>query len=338
MTPDPSSRVSRPVGSTSGAGSHSVARDPLFPRPVRRVFAGTLTLAGALVLLAAVGGREGDAEAAVQASLPDVQPLLGDSRLPLEVNARVEHWIGRFLGDQRASFEEYLVREGLYGGMVRGKLRARGMPEELLYLAMIESGFSSVATSPMHAAGLWQFLGATARHYGLTVDSWVDERRDPVRATEAALDYLDELFGEFGSWYLAAAAYNAGPQRVHAAMRRAGVRAEEGDEALYWQIIENLPRETREYVPRILAAALLAERAEHFGIEVQRNLPYLFDQVLVPGGTSLVRVAQALEVPPALLRELNPHLIRATTPPGRSFPVRIPQGEAHRVMAALPGR
>jgi membrane-bound lytic murein transglycosylase D len=337
MTPDPNSRS--PLR-TDLPGTPGAERGlPRLPRPVRRVFLGTGALAGLLLLLAATGNRGGDAPLPEVADrVPDVAHLLGDTRLPFELNARVERWIERFLGPERQGFEEYLVREGLYGGMVRDKLRARGMPEQLLYLAMIESGFSASATSPVAAAGMWQFLGATARHYGLSVDGWVDERRDPVRATDAALDYLEELHAEFGSWYLAAAAYNAGPHRVQQALRGAGGAGVEGDEALYWRIIENLPRETRDYVPKILAAALLAEQAEHFGIEVERELPYLFDQVLVPGGTPLTRVASVLEVSPALLRELNPHLIRGATPPGRSFPVRIPLGESHRVMAALPGR
>jgi membrane-bound lytic murein transglycosylase D len=297
-------------------------------------------LATALLVAAASGG-DGNPDEGALVAVPDMRHLLGDeARLPMEVNARVERWIGRFLGEERASFEQFLVREGLYGGMVRQKLRSRGMPEQLLYLAMIESGFSASATSPVAAAGLWQFLGATARHYGLSVDGWVDERRDPVRATDAALDYLEELHEEFGSWYLAAAAYNAGPHRVAAALRRLGSQDMTGEDAetLYWRIIEDLPRETREYVPRILAAALLAEQAAHFGFDVEPDLPYLFDQVLVPGGTPLTRVATALDVAPSLLRELNPHLIRGVTPPGRSFPVRVPLGESHRVMAALPGR
>jgi membrane-bound lytic murein transglycosylase D len=297
-------------------------------------------LATALLVAAASGG-DGNPDEGALVAVPDMRHLLGDeARLPMEVNARVERWIGRFLGEDRASFEQFLVREGLYGGMVRQKLRSRGMPEQLLYLAMIESGFSASATSPVAAAGLWQFLGATARHYGLSVDGWVDERRDPVRATDAALDYLEELHEEFGSWYLAAAAYNAGPQRVATALRRLGSQDMTGEDAetLYWRIIEDLPRETREYVPKILAAALLAEQAAHFGFDVEPDLPYLFDQVLVPGGTPLTRVATALDVAPSLLRELNPHLIRGVTPPGRSFPVRIPLGESHRVMAALPGR
>jgi membrane-bound lytic murein transglycosylase D len=343
MTPDPSSRdprsprLPRNAGRAGGWSSGPDRALRGIPRPVRRVFGGTTVLAVVLLGVAATGERAPDSPATPGIEVPDVSHLLGETRLPIEVNARVERWIGRFLGPDRETFEHYLVREGLYGGMVRQKLRARDMPEQLLYLAMIESGFSAGATSPVAAAGMWQFLGATARAYGLSVDAWVDERRDPVRATDAALDYLEELHAEFGSWYLAAAAYNAGPVRVAAAVRRLGGTADETDaEAMYWRIIEDLPRETREFVPKILAAAILAEQAGHFGIDVEPDLPYLFDQVLVPGGTSLRHVAEALDESPALLRELNPHLIRGATPPGRSFPVRIPLGESHRVLAALP--
>lgn len=344
MTPDPGSRdprspqLHRDARDPGGWSGGTVRARRGVPRPVRRVFGGTALLASALVAVAATSERAPETAPTPGIQVPDVSHLLGETRLPLEVNARVERWIGRFLGPDRETFEHYLVREGLYGGMVRQKLRARDMPEQLLYLAMVESGFSVGATSPVAAAGMWQFLGATARAYGLSVDGWVDERRDPVRATDAALDYLEELHAEFGSWYLAAAAYNAGPVRVAAAVRRLGGAADESDaEAVYWRIIEDLPRETREFVPKILAAAILAEQAEHFGIDVEPDLPYLFDQVLVPGGTSLRRVAEALDASPSLLRELNPHLIRGATPPGRSFPVRIPLGESHRVLAALPG-
>ncbi len=261
---------------------------------------------------------------------------LMEARLPMEVNEEVEGWIHRFLYRDRRGFEGYLVREGLYGEMIRDRLRIRGMPEELLYLAMIESGFSATALSPMMASGVWQFMGPTARAYGLTVDGWVDERRDPVRATEAALDYLEELYGIFGTWYLAAAAYNAGPARVATALRYHGAAKGQG-EALYWEIRRYLPEETRQYVPKMLAATLLAEQAEHFGFEVERSLPYLFDRVLVPGGTPLRELAEALDLAPSLMRDLNPHLIRERTPPGRSSLVRVPQGESHRLVASLGG-
>ena len=275
----------------------------------------------------------GQKEEAPPIPVEEVALDLVDAELPVQVNHRVERWIRRFLTTGRADFEHYLAREGLYGGMIRDRLRSRDMPEGLLYLAMIESGFSPWATSPVLASGVWQFMGPTARAYGLRVDQWVDERRDPLRATDAALDYLDELYQEFGSWHLAAAAYNAGPGRVAQALSRVRQGTVDEDE-LYWEIIEHLPRETREYVPKIIAAAILAEQAEHFGFEVGPDLPYLFEQVLVPGGTSLRRVAEAAEVPTGLMRDLNPHLIRGVTPPDGSFMVRVPQGASGQVVAA----
>ncbi|HZD03437.1 MAG TPA: lytic transglycosylase domain-containing protein [Longimicrobiales bacterium] len=256
--------------------------------------------------------------------------------LPVEVNERVMAWMRRFQTDQRASFERFLTRETVYSALIRGKLRERGMPEELLYLAMIESGFTPGATSPVAAVGMWQFMGPTARQYGLRVDAWVDERRDPVSATDAALDYLEWLHRRYGSWYLAAAAYNAGPGRVDQALRRyAGGR--KGDEDLYWEIIDHLPRETRAYVPKMLAATMLARRADAYGFSVKREGPYRFDRVWVPGGTTLRRVAKALDVPVTLMRDLNPHLVRGVTPPGAPFALRIPVGTASGVVAALGG-
>ncbi len=303
--------------------------------PIRRLVLVVLPLTvGSAVTVAAMVDPYSAEEEALPFPVADATEALMDSRLPMEVNDRVERWVRRFLGPDRVTFEEYLVREGLYGGMIRDRLRQRGMPEQLLYLAMIESGFSPTATSPVAASGVWQFMGPTARAYGLTVDSWVDERRDPIRATDAALDYLEELHAEFGSWYLAAAGYNAGAGRVHQALRRSGVVAG-GDEELYWKIIEHLPRETRSYVPKLLAAALLAEEPEHFGFEVERSLPYLFDQVLVPPATPLRRLAGILEISPALMSELNPHLIRGSTPPDRSILVRVPMGTSQKVVAAL---
>ena len=303
------------------------------PRPVWSAFGLAASVAVILILVAYRGGNVEGASSSPWEVLPESDPVM-DVRLPMEVNERVERWVQRFLTTRRHEFETFLVREGLYGGMIREQLRARGMPEELLYLAMIESGFSPFATSRVAASGVWQFMGPTARAYGLTVDAWVDERRDPIRATDAALDYLEELHERFGSWYLAAAAYNAGPGRVSGVLRRHGL-GEGGDEDLYWKIIEDLPPETRDYVPKILAAALLAEQAEHFGFDVERSLPYLFDRVLLPGGTPLAEVAQVLDVSPSLLRQMNPHLIRGVTPPGRSYMVRVPPGESTRVVAAL---
>ncbi len=304
------------------------------PTAVRVGLSAAALVSVALIFLAWSGTRvTPEPEPEPVTPIPGVASLI-DGRLPVTVNDRVEFWIRQFLDGGRESFEGYLVREGLYGGMIRERLRARGMPEELLYLALIESGFSPAATSRVEASGIWQFMGETALAYGLTVDYWVDERRDPIRATDAALDYLEELYALFGSWHLAAAAYNAGPSRVALALERydAGGRV---DEEVYWEISEHLPRETREYVPKMLAATLLAQRAEHFGLTVEKSVPYLFEKVFVPGGTPLGKVSQALDVQPSLIREMNPHLIRGVTPPGGPYLLRVPLGDSHRLVASL---
>ncbi len=177
-------------------------------------------------------------------------------------------------------------------------------------------------------------MSPTARAYGLRIDSYVDERRDPVRATDAALDYLNELHQRYGSWYLAAAAYNAGPTRVSRALNRhAGGRV--GDESLYWEIVDHLPPETAQYVPKLLAATYLARYASKYGFEVTRAEPYVYDIVWTPGGTKLRDVAQSVSVSTERMYELNPQLIRGVTPPGPAYPLRVPVGAAHQVVATL---
>jgi membrane-bound lytic murein transglycosylase D len=255
-------------------------------------------------------------------------------RLPVEVNERVEYWMRHYQGDQRAIFQRFLEREGLYSKLIRDRLRERGMPQELLYLAMVESGFSARARSRVAAVGMWQFMSPTAKEYGLRVDAWVDERRDPVRATEAALVYLQWLHDRYGSWYLAAAAYNAGPSRVDRALRRSGLRR--GEEAIYWDVVHHLPRETREYVPKILAATILSARAEELGFQFEPDSPYEYDRVWVPGGTSLRVLAESLGLAPERLRDLNPHLIQGVTPPdGLTHELRVPRGKASHVVASM---
>jgi len=248
---------------------------------------------------------------------------------------RVEHWIRRYLTEDRDGFEQLLIREGAFRELVREKLAERGMPDELRYAAMVESGFLVSARSDREAMGLWQFLGATARAYGLTVDGWVDERRDPILATDAALDYLAALHDEFGSWMLAIAAYNAGPARVHRSLAAAGIPSPVSGESAYWRIEADLPFETREHVAKILATSLLSARAGRFGISVTEDPPLRFDLVLVPPGTSLIRVARVLGSSPEVLRALNPHLVVGQTPPGRSYPMRVPEGRGAELLDAL---
>jgi len=256
--------------------------------------------------------------------------------IPLHVNESVEHWIEEFQTTRKGEFEALLERRGLFEGLITEKLRDRGMPEDLLYLAMIESGLSAVAVSQASAVGLWQFTSATALHLGLRVDEYVDERRDPVRATDAALDYLEWLRARFGSWYLAAAAYNAGPGRVERILHR-HADGRTGDEDIYWEVMRYLPRETRDYVPRLIATTILANDADLLGFAGTDSdmEAYEFETLFVPGRTSLVTVAESLGVDPGVLLDLNPHLVRGVTPPGEIYGVRVPIGKIRTVMAYM---
>jgi len=256
------------------------------------------------------------------------------AELPLHINEDVERWLELFQTVLKSDFEIFLSRRGAYGDLVRDALRAKGMPEDLLYLAMMESGLKPRAVSNASAVGLWQFMSPTALQYGLRMDSYVDERRDPISATEAALDYLNWLHERFGSWYLATAAYNAGPGRVERVLRRYAA-GRIGDENLYWKIIDHLPKETREYVPRLIAATILGNDASAYGFVVTSTERYDFELVFVPSGTSLLRVASALEIDVGILRNLNPHLVRGVTPPSEVYGVRVPVGGSQRVVASL---
>jgi peptidoglycan lytic transglycosylase D len=248
--------------------------------------------------------------------------------LPVTYNDRVGYWIRFLRGPNADRTRVWLERLGRYGPLIRQELRRRGMPEDLVYLAFIESGMTPRARSPAAALGLWQFVAGTAERYGLRVGPYVDERRDPIEETSAALDYLQDLHEQFGSWYLAAAAYNSGENRVERALQTE-VEGARGDESLFWQIDDELPRETRDYVPFMLAAAYIAKDPQRYGFgAVEYESPLAFDTVLVPGGVGLDVVAQASEVPDSAVTQLNPQLIRGMTPPGRPSEVRIPVGSA----------
>lgn len=245
-----------------------------------------------------------------------------DHRVPA---AEVERWMLRLATEERRreGLEAGLARMGRFEPLVREALRAEGLPEELIYLPLVESAFKERAVSHAGAAGLWQFMAPTARHYGLEVSEWVDERRDPVRSTGAAARHLRDLHRQFGAWHLALAAYNAGGPRVDRALRRYA-RGERGDERLYWQVRAHLPRETRTYVPLFLATAELARNPAHFGLTPDRDAPLVYREVRVPGSVSLETVSRAHRVPVEDVRRLNPHLVRGSTPPGRSWAVRLP--------------
>lgn len=239
------------------------------------------------------------------------------------LTGRIEKFIRYFQTKGRGRFEVWLARSGKYSEMMRGILAKYGLPGDLVYLALIESGFSPQAYSVARAAGPWQFISGTARRYGLRVDWWADERRDYEKATHAAASYLRDLYGMFESWPLAAAAYNAGEGKI----QRAVVRYKSDDFA---ELIRHryLARETKDYVPKMLAALSIAKEPDRYGFgDVRYEEPLAFDRVAVPGGIDLAAMGGIIGVHVDSLKELNPELRRFCTPPNREeYEIRVPKG------------
>ncbi|MFQ5690081.1 MAG: LysM peptidoglycan-binding domain-containing protein [Gemmatimonadota bacterium] len=241
---------------------------------------------------------------------------------PKEMSSRVQAWIDYFQNRIPERFGLYLNRTGRYESLIRRKLRLAGLPEDLLYLAMIESGMNPNAYSRAPAVGLWQFIRGTARLYDLEISYWVDERRDPVKATDAAIAYLSDLYQEFGSWYLAAAGYNGGAGRVRRSLARTG-------SSTFWDLARRraLRRETRNYVPKLIAAAIISRDPAKYGFRVQPEPPLEYDEVEVPDATSVDVIAEAAGTDEETIRSLNPEFLHGVTPPGRRVRVRVPPGE-----------
>ena len=244
-----------------------------------------------------------------------------ENQLPVVMNSRVKRFIRYFQGPGRKPFERWLARSGRYIPMMRKVLEEEGLPTDLVFLAMIESGFNVRARSHRGATGPWQFMRYTAKKYGLRVDYWVDERMDPVKSTEAAARYLRDLYAMFNSWELAAAGYNAGEGRVQAAIRRV-------NDTDFWEISKrSLPRETKDYVPKLIAALLIAKNPEKYGFTgINYHEPVSWETVNVPPRKSLKDIARIISVRYRLLKELNPSLIRGATPPGDDYPLKVPVG------------
>ncbi|MBI1722399.1 MAG: LysM peptidoglycan-binding domain-containing protein [Gemmatimonadetes bacterium] len=250
---------------------------------------------------------------------------------------RVQYWMDFFSGRARRHFEIYLARLGRYDSMIRTRLATAGLPQDMIYLAMIESGMNQNARSRAGAVGLWQFIPGTARRYGLVVDAWVDERRDPYRATDAAIRFLTELNSRFGSLYLAAAAYNSGPGKIQRGLQRYDFGALNGDDR-YFALSEGtfLRRETRDYVPKLIAAALLAKEPERWGFTgIQPWAPLRYDSVRVSFAVGLDVLGRLAGTTRDAMEEMNPYLYRAVTPPDRTVWLRVPMGAADSVAARL---
>ncbi len=238
--------------------------------------------------------------------------------IPIVLNDRVEWWIDYFSNNIRDSFARYLARSTAWLPYLKERLREAGLPEDLVYLALIESGFSTQAVSRAGAVGPWQFMSYTGREYGLRIDRWVDERRDYERSTQAAIAYLSDLHTMFDSWFLAAAGYNGGQGRVGRSMLR--------DNTMNFWELTGLHSETMNYVPKLIAATIIAKEPEKYGFRwVGRAEPIGWATVTVPSSTDLDVIAEVAGVPFDVIRGLNPHLLRGRTPPGETnFPVKIP--------------
>jgi membrane-bound lytic murein transglycosylase D len=251
---------------------------------------------------------------------------------------RVQYYLDFFQTRGRERMSIWLTRMPRYEAMIRERLQRDSLPGDLVYLALIESGFSNTATSRAKAVGMWQFMKATARLYGLRVDSWVDERRDPFRATDAAVRHLRDLNRRFGSLYLAAAAYNAGSGKVSRGIVR--LPDEESDsvnsDATFFRLYDTkwLRRETKDYVPKLIAAALIAKQPRRYGFTQVGGDPATYDSIVVPDMTGLDVLARLSDTTVTAIRELNPQYLRLTTPPSTRSVVRLPLGRGVTTVAA----
>ena len=244
---------------------------------------------------------------------------------------RVAHYVAMFSGPSKDRIAARLDVGSRFEPMIRARMKAGGLPEDMYYLALIESGFNNNAYSSAAAVGMWQFMTSTARDMGMRVDWWVDERRDPVKSTGAAVRFIRGMRDQFGSLYLAAAAYNGGPGRVARGLARYADDLEnaQGEDAFFVLAEKDyLKNETREYVPQLIAAALIAKEPERYGMTLHPQPPFVYDSVMVPAATPLAAVAAASHCSVAVLKELNPQILRGMTPPRVSYRLRVPVGSA----------
>ncbi len=248
-----------------------------------------------------------------------------DFDLPVVENDKVRYFIDYFTGPAREGFARWLERSGRYLPMMREVFAEEGLPQDLAYLPMIESGFNARACSRAQAVGLWQFMESTGRIYNLHNDWWKDERRDPVKATRAATRHLGDLYRRFGDWYLALAAYNAGAGKLERAIRMFESRD-------FWQISRGryLKTETKNYLPKFLAAVIIAKEPAKYGfVDLNYHPPLAYETAELPSSTDLDIVARLCEVSYEEIRDLNPELKRWCTPPGvAGYPVRLPAEKA----------
>jgi membrane-bound lytic murein transglycosylase D len=282
--------------------------------------------------------RPADAEIISPLIRPPDGPMWDIDVRSYETTTRVEHYVAHFTGPARDYIQTRLSDGTRFEPMIRESLRRGGIPEDMYYLALVESGFDPNAYSRAAAVGMWQFMASTARGMGLRVDWWVDERRDPVRSTKAAVEFIRGLRDQFGSIYLAAAAYNGGPGRIARGLTRYAddLDGTAGDD-LFFALAEKryLKTETSEYVPQIIAAALIAKDPGKYGMAITSRPAYAYDSVTVPALTTLAAIARAAGCTIPDLRALNPQILRGMTPPKVETEMRLPVGSGGRFDSAF---
>src|SRR5438552_5669876 len=253
------------------------------------------------------------------------------SDLPLMMTDQVAGYITYFSNRGRGTFERAFARSGRYRNTMLPILKEEGVPQDLIYLAQAESGFHPLAVSRVGARGIWQFMASRARGYGLSHNMYVDDRQDPEKSTRAAARHLKDLYNQFGDWYLAMAAYNSGPGRVQAAVKRTGY-------ADFWELYRRnvLPKETRNYVPIIIAVTIMTKNLSQYGFDdVSMDEPAKFDSVSINYPVDLRLVAQCVGATQADLQDLNPSLLRLTTPRDGKFELHLPAGTKHQYQTAI---
>src|ERR1700686_401974 len=253
------------------------------------------------------------------------------SDLPLMMTDQVAGYITYFSTRGRDTFERAFARSGRYHDMIISTLKQEGVPQDLIYLAQAESGFHPLAVSRVGARGIWQFMGSRARGYGLSHSMWVDDRQDPEKSTRAAARHLKDLYNQFGDWYLAMAAYNSGPGTVQAAVKRTGY-------ADFWELYRRnvLPKETRNYVPIILAVTIMTKNPSQYGLDdAAMDQAARYDTVTIDYAVDLRLVAECVDAKPAELQDLNPSLLRSTTPQGKKFELHLPAGTREQYQTAI---
>src|SRR5271169_1612578 len=302
-----------PGGTAADSGSPQDAQQKSEPAPIDET-----------------NGITPDADASIKAK---AQAEIKNTRsdLPLMMTDQVAGYITYFSGHGRGVFERAFARSGRYHDMIVSTFQEEGLPQDLIYLAQAESGFLPHAVSRVGARGIWQFMASRGRGYGLHHNMWVDDRQDPEKSTHAAARHLKDLYNQFGDWYLAMAAYNSGPGTVQAAVKRTGY-------ADFWELYNRnvLPKETKNYVPIILAVTIMAKNPSQYGLdEVAMDHPADYDTVTINYPVDLRLVAECVNSTSGELQDLNPSLLRLTTPHQGSFELHLPAGTKDQYETAI---